>query len=211
MNRRYAGPVLETGGTSINRGATPGLRWLRRKGHLDDVETILDYGAGAYDRNGSWLRKQGFQVYSYDPYNGTYADGWERVSSRHPVCRFDLVLTSYVLCVVPEHTSLEIIQRVTAKGGKSFHIVRNRDMIDMVRKALNKGNNTVTEFFLEEFATDEEERLYVTGDLTDDIIIDFCLFGTQTTKGFQRLVKGEDYGLRLLYDTKSYKIYGGST
>ena len=208
MRRRYRGIALETGGTSINAKVAPGVKWLKGKGYFKGAETILDFGAGKYDRNATWLRKKGFRVYSYDPYNGAgYSDGWENVTMKLPTGHFDVAFSSYVLNVVPEHVEQNIVEKMARRADQSYHIVRE-DIFKVAKKALTGHCNTACQFFLDEFATEEEKEMYHAGKLTDEIILRFCEHGFETRDGFQRKCTSEDYGLDVTYYSRNrFKIY----
>lgn len=203
MRKRYKGPLLEEGGTSINRGAAPGVTWLYDQGLLDHYETILDYGSGKYDRNARYLRSKGFQVYSYDPYHGgTKYDGWiTGASNVVPRQKFDIGITNYVLCVVPEYEEREIVKKMQGICDQSYHIVRD-DTFLMVKTALETGSEPITEFFLEEFGGTLSKAQDV------NTITAFCEYGTKTKRGFQRLCTCDDFGLEVVYQARNvYKIY----
>ncbi len=206
--RRYDGPPLEAGGTSIQGGAAPGLRWLENQGVFSGAKKILDYGAGKYGRNAEYLRSKGFKVYSYDPFNGKPgADGWSEVSTKLPRAKFDVGFTSFVLNVVPEYIEQEIVGNVGKLSRDSYHLVRN-DIFPGIKKALMNKHPLVGQFFLDQFATPREAKLYEAGQLTDKIIFEFCQHGTPTTRGFQRNPTAEDYGLTVVY-SKGRGITGG--
>ena len=208
--RRYAGVPLEKGGTSIGGGAAPGIKILDRQGAFAGAKTILDYGAGKYGRNANYLREQGYKVYSYDPFNGKpKVDGWKEVSQVLPRNKFDVGFTSFVLNVVPEYIEQKIISDVGGKTKKSYHITRNNDIFVMAKNALIRGEPTVTNFFINEFATPAEIKALQKGTLTDKQIMDFCEFGVQTNRGFQRIPTSEKLGLNLIKTTANFKIYEG--
>lgn len=199
MNRTYTGPALEQGGTSIRgRGPAPFVRQLAKT--LEPGTTILDYGAGKFARNADYLRGLGFKVYAYDPFNANGSNGYGMgcVSNRLPAnLHFDLGLTCYVLNVVPEHVEDKILSHVRRHSSRQVHITRGTDIIDSVHAALKRGDKTVSEFFEREYlpgrrlrAPFQERRL----DLSQ--ALDFCRFGAQTSKGFQRLpnLGGKGYG-----------------
>lgn len=212
--RRYDGPPIEKGGTSIKGSSTkasPGLQWLIRQGAFAGAGAILDYGAGKYGRNSMALRKLlGVRVYSYDPFNGKQgANGWEKVATTLPSrLKFNVGFSTFVLNVVPEYVEKQIIQRVGSRCESSFHIVRD-DIFLHIKNALLRGDKLVSAFFLDEFATPNETQLYEAGQLPDSTIMEFCQFGTVTNHGFQRMCTPEDFGLRLLKSKKnSFRIYG---
>jgi hypothetical protein len=211
--RFYQGKPLEKGGTSIAGKAAPPVRELFKKGLIKTGDTVLDYGAGKYGRNAEFLREKGCRVYAFDPFHGTGADGWEGVSGKKPIRNFfQRSFTAYVLNVVPEYTENEVIQDVrnyTLAAGKEYHITRNMDVFDSAKKALNAHNKIVGKFFVENFAeNDEDIANYENKTLPDDRIKEFCYFGYQSSRGFQRIPFLEDKGFRLIRSTSGYKIYG---
>ena len=204
------GQPLEKGGTSIQGKAAPGIQWLAKQGAFDGAKKILDYGAGKYARNANFLREQGYKVYAYDPFNGDpNANGWEGVSTKLPRGKFDVAFSSFVLNVVPEYIEKDIIQGAARAARKAYHVTRNMDVFDLAKKSLLKGNPVVTEFFMKEFATPEEQKALRTGQLDDQTIKDFAEFGFQTSHGFQRIPTSEDLGLNLIRKTGGWKVYEG--
>jgi hypothetical protein len=210
-NRFYQGKPLEKGGTSIAGNVAPPVRELFKKGLINSGDTVLDYGAGKYGRNADWLREQGCRVYAYDPFHGGQ-DGWEGVSNKKPTMNFyQKSFSAYVLNVVPEYVETAIIQEVnryTLASGKQFHITRNKDVFDSAKKALMAQNKVVGKFFIEHFAEgDEDISNYENKTLSDERIEDFCCFGYQSTRGFQRIPFLEDKGFKIVRSTSGYKIY----
>jgi len=211
-NRHYKGEPLETGGTSIAGKEAPGVRWLFQKGYIKPEYTVLDYGAGKGGRNAVFLRDNGSNVYAYDPFNGTGADGWEGVSQKLPPnhITFDVIFTSFVVNVVPNHIENDIIKDIGRfHKQKEFHVTRNEDIFDMVKKNLKRGDKTTVDFYLNEFAKDDEElqNAYENNELDDYLIHKFCCFGVQTSRGFQRIPYMEEKGYGLIRANKSFKIY----
>lgn len=203
---------MEKGGTSTRfKGdtMTPGLAWLAKTGVFDGARSVLDYGSGRYSRNATALRKMGLKVYCFDPFHGGVGDdGWEGISADLPGEDFDIGFTSFVLNVVPEYIEEQILKRLTVICEKHYHIVRD-DIFKMVKSALERGDKTVSQFFLDEFATSKEGHLYRDSELPDETVMEFCQFGTATTRGFQRLCTMEELGLNLLHrKSNSYKILG---
>jgi len=206
--RVYKGKPLETGGTSIQGKAAPALRDLYKKGVFKEGDVILDYGAGKYGRNANFLREEGFKVYAYDPFNGKAVDGYEGVSNKLPKgTKFDVAFTSFVLNVVPDKIENTIIKEIKRFSKKQFHITRNMDIFDSVKKALGRKDKLVSNFFLDEFANSQEEGAYNTDKLTDKMILAFCEFGVQTSKGFQRIPFLDDKGFKQIRKTASYKVF----
>lgn len=210
-NRKtYRGDAIERGGTSIKgAGAAPAVKWLYSSGAISEGMRVLDYGAGKYGRNSDFLRGNGCDVYAYDPYNGSNVDGWEGVSNSLPSEKFDVVFSSFVLNVVPEQVEDDIIQECFRFSRKVYHITRNMDIFDTVKKALNRGDRLVVDFFIEEYADGDEELISAAkeGNLKDKTILDFCHFGVKTSRGFQRIPVLEDKGFSLVKKTNGFKIY----
>ena len=215
--RRYNGPPLEAGGTSmIFTGMGAGLSFLEKK-HFQGANTILDYGAGKYARISYVLRDMGYRVYAYDPFNGDAgSDGWtEGASTKLPRNKFDVGFSSFVLNVVPEYTEKEIIAAVSKASRQQFHVTRNMDIYNSVKSGLARQEKTITPFFLNEFATRKEKLALEQGQLSfdgiDETIMQFCEFGTATVRGFQRIPTAEDYSMNLLKGGRgkgAIKIYG---
>jgi hypothetical protein len=206
--RTYTGDPLETGGTSIAGGAAPGVKWLEQQGAFNNAKTILDYGAGKYGRNSNYLREKGFKVYSVDPYNGSAgANGWEAVTTNQPNTNFDVAFTSFVLNVVPEHIEEQIIGTVNQLAQKTYHVTRNKDIFVTVKAALERGDKVITDFFLNNFASEEEKQALEEKTLSNDVIWEFCKHGVQTNRGFQRIPTLEDKGMTLMRETSNFKIY----
>jgi len=206
--RYYAGIPLEKGGTSIaGKGAAPSIRWLFEKGHIKPEHTVLDYGAGKYSRNGDYLRDKGCSVFCYDPFNGAGRDGWEmgQVASSLPSgTKFDIGFTCFVLNVVPKGVEENIVSDLGSRCRTAFHITRNLDIFDSVRSAMRRNDKTVAGFFKKEFATEAEAVECDSGTLDDQIILEFCRFGVQTSRGFQRIPCPD---MKILRQTAGFKIY----
>lgn len=205
----YKGEPLEKGGTSIagaHGSPAPAIRDLFNQGHIKG--TVVDYGAGKYARNADYLRAQGLEVYAYDPFNGQPdADGYSGVSTVLPDTMFDVGFTSYVLNVVPEHTEAAIIREVDKLSKVAYHITRNKDIFASVKKALERKDNIVSDFFLKEFANEEQAEMFHNGMLDDDTILEFCHFGVQTTRGFQRIPQLEQKGFSVLRKQTGYMVF----
>lgn len=207
-NRVYVGDPLETGGTSIQGKEAPALRKLYETGTFPEGSTILDYGAGKFGRNANFLRDIGFEVYAYDPFNGTSVDGYEGVSNKLPKgIKFDIAFTSFVFNVVPSHIEDQIIKDIKKFSKKQIHITRNMDIYETVKKALERKDPLVSNFFIEEFAKPDEVEMFEDGNLTKDIILEFCIHGVQTSQGFQRIPVLEDKGFKVIRKTSAFKVY----
>lgn len=214
MNDFYTGPALEQGGTSIRgKGPAPYVRRLARE--LEPGTRILDFGAGKFARNADYLRKLGHTVYAYDPFNGHGRAGYGtgRVSKLLPRRRdFDLVLTCYVLNVVPEPVEDEILAACAELGRAQLHVTRGLDIFDSVKGALERGDDTVCGFFREHYMPGRRVgAAFREGRLTDAQILDFCRFGVQTTRGFQRIPELAAKGFAVEADTRGYRAFGNKT
>jgi hypothetical protein len=211
-NRRYyVGEPLETGGTSISANVAPMVKYLFDTGKINSGDTVFDYGAGKYGRNSTWLREQGCNVFAFDPYNGTTADGWEGVAVQKPKnMKFDVVFSAYVLNVVPEHIEcglLKDMKRYVGKGSE-YHVTRNKDIFDTVKGALDRKDPKVGRFFLTNFANCESDvNAFETKTLSDARIKEFCIFGVQTSRGFQRVPLLEEKGYKLMRNSAGFKLY----
>lgn len=205
--RIYSGDPLEKGGTSIKgQGAAPVIKNLASKGTFQG-KTVLDYGAGKYGRNAEAIRETDAKVFAYDPFHGSGSDGWNGVASSLPQENFDIAFTSYVLNVVPEKTEDQILRDVESHSSIMFHITRNMDIFQSVKKALTRKDAIVGNFFLEQFANENEKESYENGTLDDETIMEFCKHGVQTSRGFQRIPELENKGYDLKQNTVGYKLY----
>lgn len=187
-DKYYTGKPLEKGGTSINTGFPAGIAHLMEKGFLNKKQVICDYGAGPIGRVANPLREKGFKVYAYDPFNGTDSDGWKGVSKTRPKEKFDVCFSCYVLNVVPEPDENDIISKCYRLAPTCYHVVRNKDIYISVQKALYHDPSLEN--------------------LTEDEIMAFCIFGVQTSKGFQRIPVLEDKGWGLIKTNSNWKVYG---
>ncbi len=208
--RRYGGASLEAGGTArgFRSSPAPALRKMFDAGVFEGAKKVIDFGAGS-GRNADYLRAQGLKVYAFDPHNGDAgADGWEGVTTKPPKGKFDVGFTSFVLNVVPEDVEKQIIGSLKKICKESYHITRNLDIFNMVKKALGRGDPRVTNFFLEHFADEKEAAMLEEGTLTDDVIMEFCQHGLETSSGFQRIPMPEESGeLNLIRNTQGFKVY----
>ena len=186
----YKGKALEEGGTSIPKGMSPGIKALVESGIIKKGQKVCDYGAGKFGANANPLRDLGIKVYAYDPFNGTDANGWKGITNKLPPKeeKFDICFTSYVLNVVPEHIERSIIAKSNRIAKKCYHVVRNLDIYTDVKKAL---------------LSDPSLK-----DLSKEDIIHFCVFGTQTAKGFQRIPMLERKGWKQIAKSSGWKLYG---
>jgi len=201
----YDGPPPEKGGTSIRgkRGQpSPAIKWLFKR-QIKPGMLVLDFGAGRYARNADWLRKKGVEVYAYDPYNATGADGWSqrKVSNRLPKkgTQFDVVLTSYVLNVVPKRIEDNIVKITRRYAPVVIHVTRN-DLENTVSDALTRKDSVVLPFFEAEYLPTNKaakKAFESNGSISKATIKDFCEFGVKTSKGFQRLADPTKQGMTL--------------
>lgn len=215
--RRYEGPPLETGKTSIKGGAAPAIQWMTKQGIFQPGMKVLDWGAGKVARNADFLRSLGCEVFAYDPFNATGGDGWEMgsVAGEKPdPQQFDVGFSSFVLNVVPEHIEDEILRDMGAYTSEMYHIVRNRDIYKMAENALSGTTNNphIVEFYLTQFADDEEKEAWEAGKVYEEDIEAFCPFGFKSGPGkFQRIPSDlEDKGYRILKETSGYTIYSNA-
>lgn len=195
--------VTETGGTSINGQATPGVKWLVKKRFLSPGQTIADFGSGKYLRNTKWLRENGFTVFAYDPYHGWDCDGFgsDSISKTFPwdyLTSFDSILSTYVLNVVSLEDEENIIDMLSERP--NFHIVRN-DIPNIIGEKIAKGDGFVYDRLYEVVGTKSR--------YTEDDFMKLARYGIPTTRGFQRHCELEKYGFTCLKKTTSYKIYQG--
>jgi len=107
---------------------SPAVKWLEKTGRLEGP--ILDFGAG-YGRNSTYLRDQGYRVYSYDPVHGSSVSGWTGVSNVLPDFeRFNTILTVFVLNTVRKWEEKEIRDQINSEWGDiAYHVVRNNDLL----------------------------------------------------------------------------------
>lgn len=78
---------------------------------------VLDFGSGRGE-DARWLRRQGFEVTAYDPHHGP---------ERLPSGRFDTVLSTYVLNVLPPAEQKKVERQIRdrlAPGGRALVTVR---------------------------------------------------------------------------------------
>lgn len=205
----YTKAPLETGGTSTNFNApAPAVKQLVKSKIIKPDDVALDYGAGKYGRNANFLRELGVKTFAYDPFNGSSDDGWTGVSKSVLNGKFDVAFTSYVLNVVPKHIEQQILQDIEPKANHIVHIVRNKDVFDSVKRALLKKDKTVWPFFQNEFLPNYPGQVN-DEEITDQVVADFCKFGVQTSRGFQRICHLEDEGYTLTKGspTSPYKVY----
>jgi len=209
----FQGAPPERGGTSIKGNVAPGVKWLFSQGLIRPGDRVLDWGAGEYARNSEWLREQGCTVYAYDPFHGKKANGYEGLSKKVPPTsdRFDSGFTCFVINVVPERKEKQIIRWMGVYCKQHYHISRNLDVFQSAKKALERHDRVVGNFFINVYAADDEElaKRYLEKKLTDDDIMKFCVHGFTTVKGFQRIPMLEDEGYTLLRKTSGFKIYKG--
>jgi hypothetical protein len=72
------------------------------------------------------------------------------------------------------------------------------------KNALLKKDKYVYPFFVNEYNNGKEVD---PAELSDDEIMEFCKFGVQTSRGFQRIPDLEEYGYKLIRKTDGFKVY----
>lgn len=201
----YKGVPLERGGTSIAGKESPAVRWLYDK-HIKGFGEVLDYGAGKYARNADFLRDLGVPTFAYDPYNFNCPSigGWNDGLVSGTVCLednngylFNICLTSFVLNVLPKNEESVVIEKINKLAEKSLHVVRNLDIYDTVLSAINRKDKVTLNFIAKE---------YPQADPIKDLM-DICVAGVQTSRGFQRITSLEEYGFVCIKKQRGYKIY----
>lgn len=169
---------------------------------------VLDYGAGKFGRNAEYLKSIGCKVYAYDPYNGDDSDGWRGVSTTLPDDKdFDVGFSSFVLNVVPDEIENQIIKEMDTYCDSNLHITRNMDIYDTIKSALERKDKLVVDFFENEYANDELIKRLHDDELTKEEIVNFCIFGTVTSKGFQRIPDLTHKGFEVIRNTYKFKIF----
>lgn len=191
--KKYSGSLLGNGRTSMRgNNICPYVKQIEKI--WGDVKTVFDYGAG-FGRNVKYLRDLGYKVYAYDKFNGTYCDGWDGVSNEFPkLLNFDVVLTEYVLNVVPEYEEKKILNLLNNFSPNQYHIVRNLDLVDYLKENLSE-NKMLLEFFLMEYGGDI---------LNEEEYMNLALYGYPTSKGFQRLTECD---MKVIDEGRNFKIY----
>ncbi len=215
-DRKYEGPAIEKGQTSIRGGGAPAVKWIFQKGHIVPGMRVLDWGAGREGRNSRWLREQGVEVFAYDPFWGSGEDGWgDSVAGTPPAeTDFDVAFSAFVLNVVPESVEDDIIQKTQQYAKQTFHVTRAEDvLVPALRtliKKIGKPNTFIIDFFLNEFANEEEAAAFEEGTLDPAVVEEFAAHGFPTGKDqFQRIPMLEGKGWSKLKHVKGkYKIYG---
>lgn len=201
----YGGTTMSKN-TSIMGGVTEGISSLYKSGKISGK--VLDYGAGRVDRNAKFLRANGLEVYSYDPFWGSGDEGYITTSDKFPSDTFDVGYTSYVLNVVSFPEQSGILSTMNSLCRKQFHIVRFMDLYDLAKKNLESDkDNIIKNFFTIEYKGDLEAYLNSDKSGKTDILTDFLQYGTETSNGFQRLVSLEDQGFTLIKKSSGYRIY----
>ena len=106
---------------------------------------ILDWGSGK-GRHTKFLRDIGYEVWSYDPYNGEDTlDGYNNISKHLPdFCKFDIVFSAYVLNVVPKKDLSNEIRKIESYSKKDGIIIHKvREDFDLIKKAAMSKDCTV--------------------------------------------------------------------
>jgi hypothetical protein len=201
----YSGTTMSKN-TSIVGGVTEGISSLFKSGKI--FGKVLDYGAGRVDRNAKFLRENGLEVYSYDPFWGSGDNGYETTSDKLPNDTFDVGYTSYVLNVVSVPEQSGILNTMNSLCKKQYHIVRYMDLYDLAKKNLESDkDNVLKSFFTKEYKGNIEQYLNSDKEARMNILTDFLQYGTETSNGFQRLVSLEDQGFSLIKKASGYRIY----
>lgn len=201
----YSGTTMSKN-TSIVGGVTEGISSLFKSGKI--FGKVLDYGAGRVDRNAKFLRENGLEVYSYDPFWGSGDNGYETTSDKLPNDTFDVGYTSYVLNVVSVPEQSGILNTMNSLCKKQYHIVRYMDLYDLAKKNLESDKDSVLKsFFTKEYKGNLEQYLNSDKEARMNILTDFLQYGTETSNGFQRLVSLEDQGFSLIKKASGYRIY----
>jgi hypothetical protein len=183
---------------------------------------IIDYGAGVTGRNAKFFRDLGIKTYAYDYTHIVPPDGWTGVSNQLPDGHFNFGFSCYVLNVVTEEVENNIISWLDAHCDVVYHITRNKDIKDLIINSLSKPNlnNIISKFFVEEFRpavkVEGGGKNYKTPignviidgiQLTQEEVDEFCIFGTKTTDGFQRIPMLENKGFTLVKQSFGSKVY----
>jgi len=201
----YSGTTMSKN-TSIVGGVTEGISSLFKSGKI--FGKVLDYGAGRVDRNAKFLRENGLEVYSYDPFWGSGDSGYETTSDKLPNDTFDVGYTSYVLNVVSLPEQNGILNTMNNLCKKQYHIVRYMDLYDLAKKNLESDkDNVIKNFFTKEYKGNLEQYLNSDRESRTSVLTDFLQYGTETSNGFQRLVSLEDQGFSLIKKSSGYRIY----
>lgn len=201
----YSGTTMSKN-TSIVGGVTEGVSYLYKSGKIQGK--VLDYGAGRVDRNAKFLRANGLEVYSYDPFWGSGDNGYETTSDKLPNDTFDVGYTSYVLNVVSFPEQSGILSTMNSLCRKQYHIVRFMDLYDLAKKNLESDkDNLIKNFFTNQYKGNLDTYLNSDREGKMQILTDFLQYGTETSNGFQRLVALEDQGFTLIKKSSGYRIY----
>lgn len=201
----YGGTTMSKN-TSIMGGVTEGISSLYKSGKINGK--VLDYGAGRVDRNAKFLRANGLDVYSYDPFWGSGDNGYVTTSDKLPNDTFDVGYTSYVLNVVSFPEQSDILSTMNALCKKQYHIVRFMDLYDLAKKNLESDkDNLIKNFFTNQYKGNLDTYLNSDKGQRMQILTDFLQYGTETSNGFQRLVALEDQGFTLIKKASGYRIY----
>jgi hypothetical protein len=186
--------------TSIVSGPSRDLKWIYNNKHFNGK--VIDYGCGKVARNSIYLREQGLQVYSYDPYWGKpNVNGWKDISKDLPTDKFDIGFTCFVLNVVNIIEENEILNWMKSHCNKDFHITRNKDISSLIRSSLKKQNKRLIKFLKKHLSFDE------TKPYTEEDIENIAHHGILTVKGFQRIPELKDKEYKLIKIKTGVKIY----
>jgi hypothetical protein len=219
LNEVYQGTSMSKM-TSISGNVVKFIQELSDAGKFHG--NVIDYGCGKSARNANYIRSttNDVNVYAYDPYWGTAgADPFTGISNILPNQRFDVGFTSYVLNVVTVSEEASILSWFDTHCDDKYHIVRNLDVNEMIRKALTRDDKIVTDFFLNIYGNDTEgkdeyggtsqniDRIKNKDEGWEIVVNNFARYGTKTSKGFQRVPYLEEHGYTVLKSTSGYKVY----
>ena len=132
--------VIDTSRTSIPGTLAPSVKYLIDKGIIKAGMRVLDFGSGRFLRNAIPMREMGITVYAYDPLNcnDEDGDGFKDgvISGTLPdSAEIDLVLSAYVLNVLTNEQEEDCLETLSVcySGIPQYHIVRNRDLLEIVQ------------------------------------------------------------------------------
>lgn len=197
---------METGSTALSlQVPAPGITYLYGLGLIRKGMRVLDYGAG-FGRNAAYLRRLGVDVYAYDPYHADMSKGRifrhirddrlsdYRVSDNLPEGQFDVSFTCYVLCVVPKHEQDRIVDYLESVTRQTqYHIVvPPQQLKKRVEQMVTRKSQPTWAFYQDIFGGP------IMPTFLESTMDDFCAFGVQTSRGFQRAVHPNMSKLRML-------------
>lgn len=159
---------------------------------------ILDFGSGK-GRNTLFLKTQGYDIEAYEPFIDQLLNPMieETVSSFETVQQtdYDLILCSYVLCVLPKQERMNVLQQLVKLSWKYLIIeVRNKYEVERAAKRSrwqthDDGYITVKQTFQKGFTLDELVKEITTVSSQQLSINHFC----QTPTGLGVLVERKTF------------------